>query len=144
MKSVAEKLESLGHSKGSPVFSAVMDAVASISVHQLSELQESEVLSLISPQGMFELVDTPLFSDDAWMEFDYGNAKPGDYVRVEPDAYDSVTGVNHNSRVGVLLYVKARRCTVRYIGINSTSTMHHPIGKLQSLKYGVQWKTTQK
>lgn len=144
MRSVAEKLEALGYSPNSPVFSAVLDVVASISIHNLTEEQEREVLNLVSPQGMVEILDTPLYEEDAWVDFDYGNVKIGDYVRVKPKSYDSDSGLKHNSRVGVLLNLKARRCTVRYIGINSKSTMQHPIGNLQSLKYSVQWKTTQK
>ena len=138
MIDLSEKLESLGLLQSSAVTSAVSDVLATLSMHNLTENQEREVLDLISSKGLSEIIETPLFSDDAWVDFDYGNVKIGDYVRVKPNVYDSDTGSKHNSRVGVLVTIRARRCTVRYLGINHVYPMQHPIRNLQSLKHGVQ------
>lgn len=138
MKNTTETLKGLGYVEGSPVFSAVMDALVSVSAHDLTPSEKDTVLDLISSTGQKEIHSLPNERDYTWVEFDYGNVKPGNYVRVLDDAYDSITGVQHNGRMGVLLNLSGRRATVRYIGINSSASLRHPIDKLQSLRYSVQ------
>lgn len=135
MKEAAEKLKALGYTRDSPIFSAVLDIIATISLHDLSSKDEKDVLNLITSQ---EFEDFPLLDDTSWVEFDYGNVKPGDYVRIKKDSYDSETGREHNGRVGRLVNLSGRRATVRYLGIKGISPMRHPIGNLQSLKFGVR------
>lgn len=138
MNEIAEKLLALGYSKNSPEFLAIMDALVAISLYNLNDTQLKTVLDLLSSSGYMEVINTPLYSDEAWEDFNYGNIVVGDYVRVKPGSYDSELGSNHNGLVGTLINIKARRCTVRYIGRKGVSTMQHPIQNLQSLKHGVQ------
>ena len=138
MIELSEKLKSLGFSPGSNIYSAIMDVSATISMHKLSKEDTNTVLNLVGGSNLHEIDNYPMYSNDSWVDFDYGNVRVGDYIRVKPDSYDSDTGAKHNGRVGLLVNISARRCTVRYLGIHHISTMQHPIGNLQSLKHGVQ------
>lgn len=134
MSNLTNKLISLGYSENSPVFLATMDALISLTAHELTSAEKNIVLDLVSSFGFNEVDSSPLFYDDAWIDFDYGNVRIGDYIRVKDGAYDSLTGEAHNGRVGVLLNLSGRRASVRYLGIRSKSRMSHPIGNLQSLR----------
>lgn len=140
----SEKLESVGYKAGSNVHEAVSDALVAIEQHKLSQDEYAAILDLLSKFGRDTLGHYPSYGDDLWQEFNYGNVKVGDYVRVRHDAYDSDTGKPHNGKVGVLLNVSGRRCTVRYIGLRGVSKMFHPIDNLESLKHGVHLKAEQK
>lgn len=134
----AEKVEAVGHKPGSPVHSAVSDALVAMNQHNLSSDDWEAVLDVISTYGRNELAKFPFAGDDMWEEFNYGNVIAGDYVRVRPDAYTSETGSTHNGLVGVLLRVSGRRCSVRYLGRQAVSPMQHPIDSLMSMKRTVQ------
>jgi hypothetical protein len=77
-----------------------------------------------------------VFGEDAWRDFDYGNVKLGEFVRIKPDAYDSPSGVRHNGLVGILAFMNGGKCTVKYIGLASGNSQPHPMEKLDSLKGG--------
>lgn len=103
----------------------------------LSVEQAKDVLEIFSPSGMEQLGKVPTEVINAeWREdFDYGNVKIGDYVRVIPGSYeDSATGKKHGGRIGILVFMKSYMCTVRYIGLHSGNTMIHPMKRIQSQK----------
>lgn len=128
-----ERVEALGHKAGSPVHSALSDALVAMDQHNLTPDELEAVLDLISSSGRAEISQLPHTTEGSWVDFDYGNVRSGDYVKVRPDAYDSDTGAVHNGLVGVLLRVSNRRCTVRYLGRQATSPMQHPIDNLLSM-----------
>jgi len=138
LENFLEKVEAIGHLKGSKTHSALSDALVAMSQHNLSSEEWEAVLQALSASGRSELEDLPLFTDDMWEEFNYGNVRPGDYVKVKPNAYDSDTGSKHNGLVGVLIRVSGRRCLVRYLTHQAPAQMRHPIDSLLSLKHGVQ------
>ncbi len=133
-----ERVEALGHKVGSPVHSALSDALVAMDQHNLSPDELEALLDLISSSGRAEISHLPPPTDGMWEDFNYGNVRTGDYVKVREDAYDSDTGANHNGLVGVLLRVSNRRCTVRYLGRQEFSPMQHPIDSLLSMKRAVQ------
>lgn len=138
MESLPERLESLGIKESSPeVFDAVKELVTALRLRNMSEHDLRLTLELVS-SGYNEIINYPMYSDDYWVDFDYGNIKPGDYVKVRDGIYNSPTGLKHNGRVGRITNISGRRVHVRYIGTTRVSDMHHPISNLQTLKYGIQ------
>lgn len=133
-----ERLRTFGYEGQPEVTSAVLDAVWALKAHDLTPDQLKLAMELLSADGYKELTTAPTYSEDDWMDFDYGNVKPGAYVRVKPHSYDSDLGAKHNGRIGVLLNIAGRRCMLRYLGTRGRTSMRHPIGNLQSLRYGVQ------
>ena len=141
MESLPERLESLGIKKSSPeVFDAVLELVTTLRVRGMSEDDLRLTLELVS-SGYDEIQGYPIYDEDSWMDFDYGNVKPGDYVKVRGGIYETPTGMKHNNRVGRITNISGRRVNVRYLGTSRVSDMTHPIANLQTLKYGLQWKT---
>lgn len=141
MESLPERLESIGIKKSSPeVFDAVVELVMALRARNMSEQDLRLTLELVG-SGYDEIADYPLYDDESWMDFDYGNVKPGDYVKVKSNAYDSPTGIKHNNRVGRITNISGRRVHVRYLGTSRVSEMTHPIANLQTLVYGLQWNT---
>lgn len=138
MQELQKKLESSGYASRPEVLSAVLDAVYALKAHNLSDGDLRLSMEILSVSGYQELLEFRGYSEEDWQDFDYGNVKPGSYVRVKPDSYDSETGKSHNGRVGILLNISGRRCTVRYLGTKGATSMKHPISNLQSLKYGVE------
>lgn len=138
LESFLGKVEAIGHKPGSPVHSAVSDALVAMNQHNLSPEDWEAVLDVISSSGRNELDRFPHVGSDMWEEFNYGNVVVGDYVRVRPDAYTSETGSVHNGLVGLVLRVSGRRCSVRYLGRQAGSPMQHPIDSLTSMKRTVQ------
>lgn len=104
----------------------------------LTKEAQNAVLDLLSEEGRTALDRTPRFSEELWRDFDYGNVKPGAFVRVKKDAYDSDSGSRHNGLVGVLKFMQGGQCSVDYIGLASGNSQKHPMTKLDSLKWGVQ------
>lgn len=135
-----EKLKSLGIS--GKLLDVLLELRAVIDLHGLSEHESSQLLDIISSTGMEEVNKLSLLSEDSWGDFEYGNTIPGDYVRVRPDSYDSITGHKHNGRVGKITNISGRRVRIRYLGIKQSSSMDHPISNLQSPKHGIQLKTS--
>lgn len=138
LENFLEKIEAIGHPKGSKTHSALSDALIAMSQHNLPDEGWEAVLQALSTYGRSDLEDLPSFTEDMWEEFNYGNVRPGDYVKVKPNAYDSETGSSHNGLVGVLIRVSGRRCIVRYLTYQVPTQMRHPIDSLLSLKHGVQ------
>lgn len=138
-----DRLISYGMGDRPEVLRAVSDAILAIEHHDLSREDLNLTLDLLSSSGYKELTNSPVFSDEDWGQFNYGGVKPGDYVKVKKNMYDSSTGLAHNDRVGVVLNISARRVSVRYLGTRGRATMTHPIDNLLSLKHSVQWKTKQ-
>lgn len=138
MQELLKKLEDSGYSGHPEVINAVLDAVYALKAHNLSDQDLVLSMELLSGPGYQELQEFRGYSNSDWQDFDYGNVKPGSYVKVKENSYDSDTGRLHNGRVGILMNISGRRCTVRYLGTKGLSSMKHPIANLQSLKYGVQ------
>jgi len=116
----------------------VVDAIIAVHLtlesYKLSPNALNIVLDLLSKNGRASLENTPNWDEDSWVDFDYGNVKQGEFVRVKPDAYDSESGSRHNGLVGTLQYMKSHVCTVDYIGLATGNSHKHPMEKLQSLK----------
>lgn len=132
------KLASLGYSglreSDESLVQALVAVKLTLSTLELSQGAQEAVLDLLSADGRQALGATPLFEEDQWMSFDYGNVKIGDFVRVKPDAYDSESGSRHNGLVGILVHMNAGKCTVKYIGRASGNKQPHPMEKLDSIR----------
>lgn len=117
----------------------VVKAMVSLAVvldrQGLTQDQKTLVYNLLSEAGRDSLKQLPEKAlAGEWKDFDYGNVKIGDYVRVKVDAYDSPSGMKHNGRVGVLKYMTHNRCTVDYVGDELGNAMKHPMEMLESLR----------
>lgn len=124
---------SLGYSRD--VTNAVISCAVALDQYGLSDDDKSVVFELISKAGRKKLGALPeRLLTGQWEEFNYGNVKLGDYVRVRPGSYDSPSGQPHNGKVGVLRRVSARQATIEYIGDDSGRLMKHPVANLESLK----------
>jgi hypothetical protein len=134
------KLESLGYSGLRETDESLIEALVAVHLtletFELSEAARGAIMDLLSSNGRKALESVPVFGEDAWISFDYGNVKLGEFVRVRPDAYDSPTGAPHNGLVGVLAAMNGGKCTVNYIGLASGNSQPHPMEKLCSLKGG--------
>lgn len=135
-----EKLEGLGYAGLRETDESLIQALVAVHLTLetlgLSEAARGAVMDLLSATGRDALKTAPIFGEDAWRDFDYGNVKLGEFVRVKPDAYDSPTGSRHNGLVGILVIMNAGKCTVNYIGLASGNIHPHPMEKLDSLKRG--------
>lgn len=136
-----DKVVQAGYSPDSEVYKAVSDIIVALGQHDLLPDEKETVLDLVSRLGRQDLLGFPGYTEDDWGDFDYGNARPGHYVRVRPDTYDSPTGKVHNGLVGVVVRISGRRCTVRYLANPESSPMTHPIQNIQSIKTVVRLKT---
>lgn len=135
-----EKLEGLGYSglreDDESLVQALVAVHLTLETFELSKAARGAILDLLSANGRDALQSIPVFGEDEWISFDYGNVGIGEFVRVKPDAYDSPTGAAHNGLVGVLFQMSAGKCHVNYIGLASGNSQHHPMEKLDSLKGG--------
>lgn len=134
------KMTIAGVETDSDLYNALSEAMVVLSAWNLSEADLKFGLSLISEYGLKQLDKLPLIPEDAWVPFDYGNVRPGEFVKVAPNAYDSTTGAVHNNRLGVVIEVSGHRATVRYITDKVHTNMRHPISRLLSLKYVIKSK----
>lgn len=126
-------LRALGHSE--KTVAAVVSATVSMDKYGLSDDEKYAAYSLMSTVGFEALRKLPeAVVDGEWIDFDYGNVIIGDYVRVKKDAYTSVSGVNHNGKVGQLVKMYGGKCTIEYIGLDTGTSMPHPWQLLDSLK----------
>jgi hypothetical protein len=132
------ELATIGYDGDSNLVQAILAVHVTLSSYQLSPEQQSVALDLLSSTGREALKSMPVFDENSWQDFDYGNVKISDFVRVKKDAYDSDTGSKHNGLVGVLKFMKSGHCSVEYIGLASGNTMKHPKERLESLKRSVQ------
>lgn len=130
------KLSSIGYSGESheKLVQALVAVHLTLESFDLSKADQDTILDLLSANGRQSLNTVPDWEEDSWVDFDYGNVRLGDFVRVKTDAYDSGTGSSHNGLVGVLTYMRGGKCTVEYIGLASGKTQKHPMEKLDSLK----------
>ena len=137
-----EKLAALGydgsHKGDNEVVSALLAIHLTLRGFDLSPESQSIVLDFLSLSGRIAVNEFPKTTDESWRDFDYGNVKIADFVRVKKDAYDSDTGAKHNGLVGILKSMTSGICTVEYIGLSAGNSMRHPMEKLESLKRGVQ------
>lgn len=118
------------------VHHAIISVAVSLDRFDLDERQRSAVLDFISSEGRKQLDALPdRMLDAQWEDFNYGNVKEGDYVRVKPDAYDSEEGSLHNGLVGILVRGDARRYLVNYLGEHVGNSRYHPESSLQSLRW---------
>lgn len=136
-----QKMDQAGFSSRSKMYWAVSDMLTALDQWELSEDEKSQAMNLLSGFGRNDLAMYPPYGDNVWDKFDYGNVRPGDYIKVKPDAYDSEHGSKHNGRVGVATHISGRRCRVRYLTETNPSYMHHPIENLLSVKYMIKLKT---
>lgn len=109
---------------------------ATLSCAELTSDQAQHVLEIFSLEGLQQLESTPENVLNAqWEEFNYGNVKIGDFVRVKDGIYqDSESGAKHAGRIGVLVAMAKYRCSVRYIGLHPSTRIIHPMENLQSMK----------
>jgi hypothetical protein len=116
----------------------VVDALIAVHLtlesYKLRPEAQEIVLRFLTKEGRASLANTPDWDEESWQEFDYGNVKTGEFVRVKPNAYDSESGARHNGLVGKMTYMRGRVCTVEYIGLATGNSHKHPMEKLQSLK----------
>lgn len=132
-----KKLEEIGYGPDSD-HSAVTDALVAVfltlDMYPLSEQERRIVLNLVQESSLALISGLPSMEDSQWEDFNYGNVRFGDFVRVKKNAYDSNTGSLHNGKVGVLVAGSSGRYTVRYIGASGVAQIRHPMGMLESLK----------
>lgn len=133
-----KKLIEIGYDGSKPSDSAVTQVLLAIALtldeSGLSDEDKAVVVELLRESAQEEIGATPDMSEDRWEDFNYGNVKFGDFVRVKRNAYSSETGAKHNGLVGILVAGAYGRYSVNYIGTSSGSTMRHPMGMLESLK----------
>lgn len=141
-KMLKEKLSAIGYDGTRPTDAKIVEALLAVTVtlesYQLSEEQQDTVLDLLTLAGQDKLSHLPDIQEDSWENFNYGNVKIGDFVRVKRDAYDSDSGKVDNGLVGILTYMSHGRCSVKYIGLSSGKVALHPMDNLESLKSGVK------
>lgn len=136
-----DELQALGYGDSEEhqkVVQALLAVHLTLAHAGLTEDAQSTVLDLLSTTGRKALETTKHYAEQDWRDFDYGNVKQGDFVRVKKDAYDSPSGARHNGLVGVLKFMKSGQCSVEYVGLAAGNVHKHPMTKLDSLKWGVQ------
>lgn len=137
-KILKQKLIEIGYDGSKPGDAKITEALLAIAItldeYDLSEHEKKTVVELLRESAQEDMLQAPSFTEDRWEDFNYGNVKFGDFVRVKKDAYDSVTGSKHNGLVGVLASGSYGRYVVNYIGTSAGKTMRHPMGMLESLK----------
>lgn len=132
-KELENRARAMGHADD--VVLAFVSAMVSIDKYDLSEGQKHDLYSLLSQAGFEALESLPeAVAKGQWVDFDYGNVKLGDYVRVKEDAYTSPSGVNHNGKVGRLVNAYGGKAQIDYLGLDTGRGMPHPFSSLESLK----------
>jgi hypothetical protein len=119
-----------------PVHDAVVSVAVALDMFDLTDQQKAVVFDVISTTGRRKLAALPeRLIEGEWEDFNYGNVKIGDYVRIKPDAYDSPEGSKHNGLVGILTRAAAYRYFVEYLGESYGNSQYHPMSSLQSLRW---------
>lgn len=137
IESIRARLTAIGFERGNPVHDALTAVALVLGDSNLDDEQLTTVLDLMSSEGREAVNKAESHGDDAWRDFDYGNVRIGDFVRVKKDAFDSPIGSKHNGRVGRLVHMSNRVCTVSYLGIPTERQVKHNMNKLQSLVHSV-------
>lgn len=136
---IRESMEWLGYWKDHPERAQIVDALVAVFLtldhSDLRPEMYDVVFRFVTPEGQGALNMTKEYLDRSWQDFDYGNVKIGDYVRVKKDAYPDGTGARHNGLVGKLIDMRAGKCRVQYIGLAVENEMNHPKENLESLKW---------
>lgn len=132
------KLESIGYTGLRETDESLIQALVAVHLtiesFDLSKDAQKAVLSFLSEVGQASLDIPAEVKEAGWEDFNYGNVRFGDHVRVKKDAYDSDTGSRHNGLVGILTDMRGGICTVKYYGLATGNTMRHPMDKLESIK----------
>lgn len=133
---LSKSLSDSGYDTDSKIVKAIMNLSYTLDASELSETDRSIVLQLFSVRGLGQLQENPgrLPESYKWSEFEIGNTRVGDVVRVRLDAYNTSSGSNHNSLVGIIESVYAGRVEVRYLGRYADIPQTHPREKLEILK----------
>lgn len=131
---IQAKLSAMGYKEDSKVSKALLSALITLDNFDLSKGEMSIVLALLNKDALKTITESGSLVNAEWEDFNYGNVKIGDFIRVKDDAYDSDTGRMHNGLVGTLLGMRGGKCTVDYLGNAINNSMQHPMGNLQSLK----------
>lgn len=133
---LSKKLELAGYDPKGEVVKTILNLAYTLDASGLSESDRSIVLQLFSSKGLEQLQNLSgrIPSSYKWSEFEIGNTREGDVVRVRLDAYTTDTGMKHNGLVGVIESVYAGRVTVRYYGRYADIPQIHPREKLEILK----------
>lgn len=130
-----KRLHVAGFDETHPIAVSVLNLAVTLDNEQLSHKDRELVFNLFSIYGIEQLKSIPsdILELTVWQDFDYGNTKIGDFVRVKQNAYDAKTAMRHNGKLGILISMHAMRCKVKYIGDRSTSNMVHPMSNLESI-----------
>jgi hypothetical protein len=133
---LSKSLETAGYSADSEIAKTILNLAYTLDASELSESDRSIVLQLFSSRGLEQLQNLSgrIPSSYRWSEFEIGNTREGDVVRVRLDAYTTENGSQHNGLVGVIESVYAGRVTVRYYGRYADLPQIHPREKLEILK----------
>lgn len=125
-----------GYENDPQIIEAIKHLAYTLDASELSETDRSIVLQLFSSRGLEQLQNLSGSIPDSyeWSEFEIGNTKEGDIVRVTLDAYSTESGSKHNGLVGIIESVYAGRVTVRYYGRYADISQTHPREKLEILK----------
>jgi hypothetical protein len=125
-----------GYGEESDIAKAIKNLAYTLDASELPESARSIVLQLFSQRGLDQLRENTgkLPESYRWSEFEIGNTRVGDTVRVRLDAYSTVSGSSHNGLVGVIESVYAGRVEVRYVGRYADIPQTHPREKLEILK----------
>lgn len=131
-----EHLVRVGYSEESVFVKTITNLAYTLDASELTESDRSIVLQLFSSKGLEQLqsLSGKLPESYRWSEFEIGNTRVGDVVRVRLDAYDSISGGRHNGLVGIIESVYAGRVEVRYVGRYADIPQTHPREKLEILK----------
>lgn len=131
---LSERIRAAGYD--GPVHDAVVSLAVTLDKFDLTDEQKALVFEFVSKSGREKLAALPEhLLEGQWENFNYGNVKIGDYVRVKSSAYDSETGSKHNGLVGILTHASGGRFFVEYLGDQVGTQMHHPEMSLESLRW---------
>jgi hypothetical protein len=131
-----KNLEQAGYDPESEITKTILNLAYTLDASELSESDRSIVLQLFSSKGLEQLQNLSgrIPNSYKWSDFEIGNTREGDVVRVRLDAYTTESGAKHNGLVGVIESVYAGRVTVRYYGRYADIPQIHPREKLEILK----------
>lgn len=134
---LSDNLERLGYTDDNDekrrIKESVLELFHTLDAQDLNndEDWQATVQLFISLTSGLDSVQAP--KDGQWSDYEIGITRPGDVVRVRPDAYEGA-GAKHNRLVGTITAVRGGRVLVKYSGRNDgVGHSHHP-DKLQVLK----------
>lgn len=133
---LVKSLVDTGYDENSDLVKTVKNLSYTLDASELPEQERSIVLQLFSSRGLEQLQNFSgqLPESYRWSEFEIGNTRVGDTVRVRLDAYTTAKGSQHNGLVGVIKSVYGGRVEVEYVGRYADIPQTHPREKLEILK----------